>query len=108
MYDYKAKIINVVDGDTVDAEIDVGFKMKTIQRLRMNRINTREMHDKDEEKRALAIRAKQFTTKTLLGKDVVLTTSKSDAFGRWLTEIVVDDINFNNLLLENGLALQFV
>jgi micrococcal nuclease len=108
MYDYKAKIINVVDGDTVDAEIDVGFKMKTIQRLRMNRINTREMHDKDEAKRALAIQAKQFTSKTLLGKDVVLITSKSDAFGRWLAEIVLDDINFNNLLLENGLALPFV
>lgn len=104
MYTYKAKIINVIDGDTVDAIIDMGFKIHTTQRLRLNRINTEEMHDTNLEKRKLAIEAKQYMIDTLLNKEVIVETRKSDSFGRWLAEILLEDTNINNVLLEKNLA----
>ena len=104
MYTYKATIINIVDGDTVDAIIDMGFKIHTTQRLRLNRIDTEEMHDANLEKRKLAIEAKEYLRNTLLNKEVIIETRKSDSFGRWLAEIVYEDININNVLLEKNLA----
>ena len=104
MYTYKATIINIVDGDTVDAIIDMGFKIHTTQRLRLNRIDTEEMHDANLEKRKLAIEAKEYLRNTLLNKEVIIETRKSDSFGRWLAEIVCEDININNVLLEKNLA----
>jgi micrococcal nuclease len=104
MYTYKATIINVIDGDTVDAIIDMGFKIHTTQRLRLNRIDTEEMHDTNLEKRKLAIEAKEYLRNTLLNKEVIIETRKSDSFGRWLAEIVCEDININNVLLEKNLA----
>lgn len=59
-YIYKAKIINVVDGDTVDATIDVGFKMTTVQRLRLLGINTPEKNSKDIFEKSRAIIAKDW------------------------------------------------
>jgi micrococcal nuclease len=105
MYTYKATIINVIDGDTVDAIIDMGFKIHTTQRLRLNRIDTEEMHDPNLEKRKLAVEAKEYLKNTLLNKEVIIETRKSDSFGRWLAEIVCEDININNVLLEKNLAL---
>lgn len=107
MYDYNAKIINVVDGDTVDAEIDLGFKMTTIQRLRLNRVNTKEMHDADPAKRKLAEDAKKFMIDTLLNQHVIIITHKSDAFGRWLAEVFLNEKNINDVLLESDLAVPY-
>lgn len=104
MYTYSAKVINVVDGDTIDAMVDVGFKIHTIQRFRLNRIDTEEMHDADIIKRNLAIEAKEFLKSTLLDKDIIIQTKKSDAFGRWLAEVILDNINVNDILLEKKLA----
>jgi len=107
MYDYNAKIINVVDGDTVDAQIDLGFRMTTVQRLRLNRVNTKEMHDKDPAKRKLAEDAKKYMTETLLNQNVVIVTHKSDAFGRWLAEVFLNNKNINDVLLESDLAIPY-
>lgn len=107
MYDYNAKIINVVDGDTVDAQIDLGFKMTTVQRLRLNRVNTNEMHDKDATKRKLAEDAKKFMIATLLNQNVTIITHKSDAFGRWLAEVFLNEKNINDVLLESNMAVPY-
>lgn len=104
MYTYNAKITNIVDGDTVDAIVDVGFRIHMTIRFRLNRIDTEEMHDANIEKRNLAIEAKEFLKTTLLDKDVVIQTKKSDAFGRWLAEVVCDNVNVNDVLLEKKLA----
>lgn len=107
MYEYSATVVNVVDGDTVDAIIDVGFKMTTKQRLRLNRINTLEVHDPDPVKRALAMEAKKYMIDTLLGEKVIVKTQKSDAFGRWLAEVYLQDVNINSVLLETNLAIPY-
>ena len=45
MYHYKAKAERVIDGDTLDVNIDLGFKITTVQRIRLARINTPETYN---------------------------------------------------------------
>lgn len=107
MYEYKAKVINVVDGDTIDAVIDVGFKVTTTQRLRLLGIDTAELTSKDPVERAKAQEAKLYTIDRLLNKSVLIKTEKSDSFGRYLAIIYIDGIEFNKEILEKGLAEVF-
>jgi len=110
-YIYNAKITKIVDGDTVDAEIDVGFSLKIKHRLRLLRVNTAETNSKDAEEKKLALAAKDYTSSKILGKEVIVVTYKSDAFGRYLADVFyVDDgeqICLNDELLESGLAKKF-
>lgn len=104
MYEYKAKITNVVDGDTVDAIVDVGFKVTTTQRLRLLGIDTAELTSKDPVERAKAQEAKLFVIEQLLNKTVLIKTEKSDSFGRYLANITLDGVDFNALMISKGLA----
>lgn len=104
MYSYNAKIINIVDGDTVDAEIDVGFKIKITHRLRLIDIDTEEMHDPDPQLRQLARTAKDYLITKLLNQTVKINTYKADSFGRYLAEIYIDKFCVNDYLIESGLA----
>lgn len=110
-YIYKAKIVNIVDGDTVDAIIDVGFQITIAQRLRLNRINTPEKNSKDEAVKTAALAAQEFTTQRILNKDVVIGTRKSDAFGRYLAEVYYieegKERNLSDALLSTGLAVVY-
>lgn len=107
MYSYKAKIINIVDGDTVDAEIDVGFKIKIIHRLRLLHIDTEEMNSKDTQLKELAKAAKTYLIENLLNQTVTIQTHKSDSFGRYLAEIYIKDLYLNEHLVELNLARQW-
>jgi len=125
MYEYHAKIINVVDGDTVDALIDVGFDIWLKDRLRLYGINTPEMHSKIPEERLRAVAAKQFVVDTLASRtpaDGVLTikTYKNDKYGRLLAEITLPanaqpatfdqspaSTTINQMLVQAGHALPY-
>ena len=107
MYEYKAIITNVVDGDTVDAVIDVGFKMTTTQRLRLLGVDTAELTSKDLIERAKAQEAKLYVMEQLLGKSVLIKTEKADSFGRYLATISINGLNFNQSLLDKGLATPY-
>jgi micrococcal nuclease len=106
-YIYKATITNIVDGDTVDAIIDVGFRQFTTQRLRLLGIDTPELNDKVLENRDKAKQAKEYLASLILGKSVIVQTSKSDSFGRWLGTIYLDDLNINEHLIETGHAIRW-
>ena len=91
MYEYKAKLIKVVDGDTVDAMIDCGFSVFRKERIRLKGINAPESRtrDKEEKKRGLAAKARlkelikegknEFTVKTSI--------DKKGKYGRLLGEL---------------------
>jgi micrococcal nuclease len=106
-YVYSAKVINVVDGDTIDAEVDLGFYVYQRMRLRLAFIDTPEMNDKDPEKRAKAREAKDYVSDLLLGANVVLRTHKKDKYGRFLAEVFVSDKSINEHLIEKGLAVRY-
>lgn len=99
MYTYNAKIYNIVDGDTVDAEIDLGFKVRTKQRLRLRGIDTPERGQPGYDA------AKAFVADKVYGKDVLITTFKASKFGYYLAEVVLPDNKIlNDILVNEGLA----
>lgn len=106
-YIYKAKVEKVVDGDTIEVTIDVGFHLFTKRRLRLLRVNTAELHAAEAEVRAKANTAKERMAELLTGRDVLIRTEKSDSFGRFLAEVWLNQLNVNDWLLTQGLAVPF-
>lgn len=105
-YIRKGKVVNVVDGDTVDVDIDMGFYSTMRQRFRLLRINCPEIFGTEKPEGLIS---KAFTQNALLDKEVVFQTTKTDSFKRWLAEIwYVDEagnqLNISDVLLNNGLA----
>ena len=99
MYEYKATVKKVVDGDTIDVVIDLGFKIQYTERIRLARMST-------EEGKAV----KKFVSSQLEGKGVVIKTEKNtfDKYGRWIAEVFYDDQkSINQLLLDNGMAVKY-
>lgn len=92
---------NVVDGDTIDVEIDFGFKLKQVVRLRFNRINTPEVRGKE---RKQGLIAKRFVENRILGKPIKIETFKKGKYGRYLAEIYIYGHNLNEDLVIEGLA----
>lgn len=97
-----AYCINVVDGDTIDVDIDVGFDFSTVQRLRLEGIDTPERNEPGYGT------AKQFVIDKCYGREIQVVTYKKDSFGRWISTVFVDGENLNELLLQKGLAVVFV
>ena len=107
MYEYKAIITKVYDGDTLTADVDLGFKMwaKKIK-LRLIGIDTPEIRTKDLKEKALAIKARDRVRELCLGKEVVITTRKKGKYGRWLASVYIEDgdLDIARFLIDEGLA----
>lgn len=111
-YVYKAVITRIIDGDTVDAQIDLGFHTFINHRVRLNGINTPELNSSIFSVREAANKAKERLSE-LVSKQklVLLETSKSDLYGRFLGTIyLIDDVgevvsNINQILLNEGFAV---
>ena len=111
---YRARLVRVVDGDTCDLTVDVGFHMTTTQRFRLLGIDTPEMNAADPKERERAVAATQALTGMLTGAGtgdwpLLVRTQKSDSFGRWLAEIWGEGavVNVNDALLAGGFAVPF-
>tara|TARA_B100000941_G_C28354774_1_gene473797 strand:+ start:436 stop:756 length:321 start_codon:yes stop_codon:yes gene_type:complete len=102
MYTYKAIIVSVYDGDTVTADVDLGFEVWLKgQKLRLLNIDTPEVRGKEK---AEGIVSRDALRARILGKEVKVKSSGKGKYGRWLVEIFLDDENINNWLLAEGLA----
>ena len=110
---YRARAVRVVDGDTCDLIVDLGFRMTTIQRFRLLGVDTPELHSTDVKERERAVAATQALTSMLSSGagdwPLLVRTQKSDSFGRWLAEIWVEatGTNINTSLLLQGYAVPF-
>ncbi len=107
---YRAMVVNVVDGDTVDADIDVGFHFTSRQRLRLARIDAAETNSRDATERLKAQAEKVSVIVKVLGKQVVVQTTKTDSFGRYLAEVWYEDStgqqqNLSDELIASGVPL---
>jgi micrococcal nuclease len=104
-YIRKATVINIVDGDTIDAVVDLGYAMTTVQRFRLLSVDTPERGQKGFSE------AKQFVKDIILNKTVYIQSEKSDSFGRYLANVYFDDGDtiylLNDLLLSRGFAVPF-
>lgn len=108
MYEYAAKVTKIVDGDTVDVEIDLGFDVTIKQRLRLKGIDTPETKTKNKEEKELGLKAKRITEECIrCAKSIVIRTHKDDKYGRMLAEIIADGINVNQKLIDEGFAVPY-
>lgn len=81
LYIFKAKVLRVIDGDTLEMRIDLGFHTHTVRKVRLLGVDTPERGQINYNE------AKAFTTSTVLGKDVYVQTYKADVFGRYLADV---------------------
>lgn len=110
MYEYKIlQVVKVVDGDTIDVIIDVGFDILRKERVRINRVDTPEVSSKDELERKLANEAKQFITEWFKSQSsIYIKTTKDDKYGRILGEIFNNDNEYlNTILIDRGYAWEY-
>ena len=101
-----AVIVNIHDGDTFDAEVDLGFDVKRKIRIRLARINAPEIFG-DEKPQGLV--AKQFVENNFLNKDVQIIDKGLDSFRRNLAEVYTsynnEDVNLSDLMVNKKLAI---
>ena len=111
MYTYKCKLIKVVDGDTIDVDIDLGFGVwMRKQRIRLYGIDTPESRTSDPEEKKYGLAAKMFLTKWTNSGDLTLKTFKDGKgkFGRILGEIWYgEEHNINQLLVDSHHAVRY-
>ena len=111
MYEYPCKIIRVIDGDTVDVDIDLGFDVwLKKQRIRLYGVDTPESRTSDKEEKKYGLKAKAFVVQHLpQGSKQVLRTrlDKKGKFGRILGEFVIDKTTINDLLVDQHHAVPY-
>lgn len=112
MYEYKATIHRIIDGDTVDVTIDLGFEMTTKQRIRLYGINTPETRTRDleEKKRGKASKARLLELINSGDRQIILQTLKRGKYGRILGKLLHPETreNYNRTLLKEGHAVKMI
>jgi micrococcal nuclease len=114
MYEYRVKkVLKVVDGDTIDVDIDLGFNVSYTQRVRLAGIDTPESRTTDLREKALGLEVKEYL-KSLLDStdDIVIQTEKPDSsekYGRILGWLFIDDeeTSINEKMINDGYAWEY-
>jgi micrococcal nuclease len=111
MYEYNIKkVTKVVDGDTIDVDIDLGFNISYAQRVRLAGIDTPESRTKDLQEKALGLEVKDKIKKLIeSAKTVIIKTELPDStekYGRILGWVYLDGAakSLNEQLIEEGYA----
>lgn len=106
MYRYRAKLKRVVDGDTVEVSIDLGFYTWVEKTLRVNGVDTWESRTHNLAEKEAGKRATEFTKELLErnGGEFTITSRELDKFGRVLADVYIDgeDSTLTELLIEGG------
>ena len=115
MYEYRVKkITGVVDGDTIDVDIDLGFNISYSQRVRLAGIDTPESRTTDKFEKSLGLESKEYLkTKLKDAKDIVIKTQKPDSsekYGRILGWLYVDgaEVSINEQMIQEGYAWSYM
>ena len=112
MYQYKIKrITRVIDGDTIDADIDLGFGVTVSHRIRLKDIDAAETRTKDLEEKSEGIKARLWLEKELSREgEWIIETHKEDKYGRILGTLylVGDPVTVNERMLNEGIAKPYI
>jgi len=105
LFRYRAKVVKVVDGDTIDVDIDLGFyTILRKQRIRLSGIDAPEPRG---EERSAGLESKAWLKDEIEGKEIELVTFKNakGKYGRWLGVVYMNNQNINQLMIEKELAV---
>lgn len=108
MYSYRADIEAVYDGDTVTANIDLGFHVwLDNQKIRLLGIDAPELRGQE---RPQGLRSRNALARRILGQQVMIETRRDqqEKYGRWLGTILLNGENINQWLLDEGLAVPWM
>jgi micrococcal nuclease len=107
---YVKKVTKIVDGDTIDVEIDLGFDISFSSRVRLAGIDAPESRTKDKMEKALGLEAKAYLKSQIdSAKTVVIKTEKMDSsekYGRILGWLFLDgsEVSMNEKMIADGYA----
>ena len=111
MYEYACKVERVVDGDTIDVDLDLGFDIIYKCRVRLYGIDTPESRTRDKDEKARGKLAAKFLQDAISnGNHVILQTQLKDSkgkFGRVLASVIVDGIDINQQMIEKYMAVKY-
>jgi micrococcal nuclease len=114
-YIYRVKSVNrVVDGDTIDVDIDLGFDVSLAKRVRLAGVDTPESRTKDEYEKKLGLEAKEWLKHHLEGvKDILIKTELPDStekYGRILGWLYVNNelVSLNEKMIQEGYAWTYL
>ena len=110
--EYSAKLLRVVDGDTADAMIDLGFNVWIKNRIRFHGVDAWESRTRDKEEKVKGLAAKSYVKNLLENSDegkFKIVSHGVGKYGRCLGELFVkgQDTSVNELLKENGHAYEY-
>jgi micrococcal nuclease len=115
MYTYRVrKVHKIVDGDTIDVDIDLGFNVSFYQRVRLAGIDTPESRTTDKYEKELGLEVKKKLAEYLANaKDIVIRTQKPDStekYGRILGWLYIDNAeqSINHALIAGGYAWEYM
>ena len=115
MYEYRVKkLVGVVDGDTIDVDIDLGFNVSYSQRVRLAGIDTPESRTKDKFEKTLGLESKEYIKSKLKdATNIVIKTElpdSSEKYGRILGWLFVDGSSksINEQMIEDGYAWSYM
>jgi|TARA_B100000925_G_scaffold263795_1_gene221920 micrococcal nuclease len=112
MYEYNCRITKIIDGDTVDVDIDLGFNQWFCnQRIRLHGIDTPESRTRDLEEKKYGLRAKKFVEDFIpVGSSAIIETKKrqkGDKYGRYLGDFRVGNKRLCEELLKSHNAVPY-
>tara|TARA_R110002153_G_scaffold250678_1_gene407489 strand:+ start:110 stop:532 length:423 start_codon:yes stop_codon:yes gene_type:complete len=111
MYEYSCTVNRVVDGDTIDVILDLGFDILYRSRVRLYGIDTPESRTRDKDEKVRGKLASAFLKEAVdNGSKVVIETKLKDSkgkFGRVLGNVMVDGVNINQKMIDNYLAVAY-
>ena len=111
MYEYKCQVTRVVDGDTIDCVLDLGFSILHKCRVRLYGIDTPESRTRNLDEKARGKLASKFLEDSINnGKQIILRSELKDSkgkYGRVLGSIVVDDLDINQAMVAQNLAVKY-
>ncbi len=109
MFEYKAQLIRVIDGDTLDARIDLGFSVFVKKRIRLHGIDTWESRTRnlEEKKKGLAAKSRLIELLQADAGEFTLISYGVGKFGRVLGEVEVTAGNVCDILVEEGHAYSY-
>tara|TARA_R110000765_G_scaffold232507_6_gene335851 strand:+ start:3481 stop:3861 length:381 start_codon:yes stop_codon:yes gene_type:complete len=113
MFEYRSSLLKIIDGDTIDVDLDLGFSVVLKkQRIRLYGINTPESRTRDLEEKRYGLAAKARLREILESAESITIKTAIDKkargkYGRILGTVYADDMNVNEKLLEEGHAIEY-
>ena len=110
MYEYSCRINRVIDGDSVDVCIDLGFDISFTSSVRLYGIDTPESRTRDPQEKKCGLLSKKFLEEAVKnGKNIIIRTQKDEKgkFGRVLGSLIIDGTNINHKMIEENLAVAY-